>query len=156
MEAKDFCGNLSTSILVKFFSTDLITFWQWLTDTPMLSKSIYTWRTSSLYLPWLNNSSLVMSSSRDHSRSFTWFCKLRAQYYSSYGAPWLENISVGIRLRLAIRKHLIFSLTVRPTARQTVNLMHHFNCICAICAWRVTPDHWAFQISDQDGNHSRT
>jgi len=28
--------------------------------------------------------------------------------------------------------------TVRPTARQTVNLMRHFNCKCANCAWRVT------------------
>jgi len=27
--------------------------------------------------------------------------------------------------------------TVRPTARQTVNLMRHFNCKCANCAWRV-------------------
>jgi hypothetical protein len=28
--------------------------------------------------------------------------------------------------------------TVRPTARQTVNLMRHFNCKCANCRWRMT------------------
>jgi len=25
--------------------------------------------------------------------------------------------------------------TVRPTACQTVNLMHHFNCKCTNCTW---------------------
>jgi hypothetical protein len=28
--------------------------------------------------------------------------------------------------------------TVRPTARQIVNLMRHFNCKCANCSWHMT------------------
>ena len=42
---------------------------------PHAKQIRFTWRISSLYLPWLNNSSLVMSSSCDRSNSFTWFCK---------------------------------------------------------------------------------